>query len=165
MFDIETRRCRFVDEVTSHRSYPLGVYTQSLCLTECAADAAVKLCGCRPFFYKIGLGPICNVTGMFCLLKNHWNDYRKNCSCLPHCNAVHFSFARINMRYANTVIVLNSKIKKIRNVRDLKFGLHFLVVSIGGAAALFLGCSFISFAEIIYFTTIHLYETHLKRRK
>lgn len=54
LFGVETRKCRFDKEVTSDRSYPLGVYTQNLCLMECSVDAAMKLCGCRPFFYKIG---------------------------------------------------------------------------------------------------------------
>ena len=54
MFGIESRKCRFDTEVTSDRSYPLGLYTQNLCLMECSVDAAINLCGCRPFFYKIG---------------------------------------------------------------------------------------------------------------
>lgn len=54
MFGIKKRKCRFDTETTSNRSYPLGVYTQNLCLMECSVDAAINLCGCRPFFYKIG---------------------------------------------------------------------------------------------------------------
>ena len=54
MFRIESRKCRFDTEITSERSYPLGLYTQNLCLMECSIDLALKLCGCRPFFYKIG---------------------------------------------------------------------------------------------------------------
>ena len=60
MFGIESRKCRFDGETTSDRSYPLGLYTQNLCLMECSVDAAINLCGCRPFFYKIG--------GCFCLI-------------------------------------------------------------------------------------------------
>ena len=54
MFGIESRGCRFDTETTSDQSYPLGLYTQNLCLMECSVDAAINLCGCRPFFYKIG---------------------------------------------------------------------------------------------------------------
>jgi len=54
MFGIQKRKCRFDTEVTSDRSYPLGLYTQNLCLMECSIDVAISLCGCRPFFYKIG---------------------------------------------------------------------------------------------------------------
>lgn len=54
IFGIESRKCRFDTETTSDRSYPLGLYTQNLCLMECSVDAALKICGCRPFFYKIG---------------------------------------------------------------------------------------------------------------
>lgn len=54
MFGIEKRKCRFSNEITSKRSYPLGVYTQNFCLMECGIEAAMKLCGCRPFFYTLG---------------------------------------------------------------------------------------------------------------
>lgn len=54
LFEIDSRKCRFDTETTSARSYPLGIYTQNLCLMECSVDAALDICGCRPFFYKIG---------------------------------------------------------------------------------------------------------------
>lgn len=54
MFGIEKRKCRFPAEITSNRSYPLGFYTQNFCHVECNIKAAIKLCGCQPFFYKIG---------------------------------------------------------------------------------------------------------------
>lgn len=75
-----------------------------------------------------------------------------------------------------------ARLSETRIKRDIKFGIHYLVgelpvlkhnyisntsnisfsfsihttVSIGGAAALFLGCSFISLIEPIYFVTKHL---------
>ena len=58
MFGIESRKCRFDTETTSDRSYPLGLYSQNLCLMECSVDTAIGLCGCRPFFYKIGFKEI-----------------------------------------------------------------------------------------------------------
>lgn len=54
MFGIKSRKCRFDTEITSNRSYPFGRYTQNLCLMKCNGDAAIKICGCRPYFYKIG---------------------------------------------------------------------------------------------------------------
>ncbi|XP_031621609.1 uncharacterized protein LOC116339717 [Contarinia nasturtii] len=165
MFGIESRKCRFEEEITSNRSYPLGVYTQNFCLMECSADIAVKLCGCRPFLYNMGPGPICNVTAMICLYKNDWNAYRENCSCLPQCNSAEYSFVRTQKNWGDYIVSLKPKIKKTRIKRDIKFGIHFLVVSIGGAAALFLGCSLISIAEFIYLVTIHVYVNYAKRSK
>lgn len=49
-------------------------------------------------------------------------------------------------------------IDKTRIKRDILFSLDFLVVSVAGAAGFFLGCSFISIAEIVYFTSKHLYR-------
>ncbi|XP_031634385.1 sodium channel protein Nach-like [Contarinia nasturtii] len=161
LFGIESRKCRFGEETTSSHSYPNGVYKQNLCLMECAANAAVKLCGCRPFFYKLGLGPLCNVTGMICLSKKNWTEYRIKCSCWPQCNSVDYSIiptAKFDIRQSD--IFINSKIKKTRIKRDLKFGIHFLIVSFGGAAALFSGCSFISVAELIYYAARHINQKY-----
>lgn len=54
LFGIEHRKCKFTDEFSSNQSYPLGEYTQNFCLIECHTKMAIKLCGCQPFFYKIG---------------------------------------------------------------------------------------------------------------
>lgn len=54
MFGIEKRNCKFSSEITSKHSYPLGNYTQNFCLMDCGIKAAIKLCGCQPFFYSIG---------------------------------------------------------------------------------------------------------------
>lgn len=51
---IDYRKCRFEEETTSNHSYPRRKYTQNLCLMECGVDTAMKLCGCRPFFYRLG---------------------------------------------------------------------------------------------------------------
>ncbi|XP_055295186.1 uncharacterized protein LOC129564958 [Sitodiplosis mosellana] len=168
MFGIKSRKCRFDTELTSDRSYPLGLYTQNLCLMECSVDTAINLCGCRPFFYKIGPGPICNISGMICLSRNRWNETRSNCTCLPQCNSVDYIFTRtstIDSPLESNMITANLRIPKTRLKRDIKFGIHYLVVSIGGAAALFLGCSFISIAELIYFATERLFHKPCCERK
>lgn len=54
LFGIEKRKCRFRKEIPSESGYPFHQYSQNLCLMECSVEAAIKLCGCRPFFYKFG---------------------------------------------------------------------------------------------------------------
>ncbi len=46
----DQRKCYFPSEI------PLkyfNIYTTNLCLISCRIDAAVSLCGCTPFFYRI----------------------------------------------------------------------------------------------------------------
>lgn len=54
MFGMEKRKCKFATEIESKREYPLGAYTENFCLMNCGIKEAIKLCGCQPFFYKIG---------------------------------------------------------------------------------------------------------------
>lgn len=55
MFGISDRKCRFDDEITSDDGfYPFGTYTKNLCTIEYRIKVAIQICGCRPFFYKIG---------------------------------------------------------------------------------------------------------------
>ncbi|XP_031628942.1 pickpocket protein 11-like [Contarinia nasturtii] len=163
MFGIEKRKCRFDTETTSDYSYPLGSYTQNLCLMECNVNAALNLCGCRPFFYKIGLGPICNVTEMICLSKNHWSEVKKNCTCHPRCNSIDYRFTRSLLKGDEVLIVENLSVKERRLKRDVKYASYFLIVSVGGSGALFLGCSFISIIEPIYFALKYLYRAYSRR--
>lgn len=43
------RKCRFYDESNLKHS---PVYSYKLCRMECRINAAIKLCGCIPFFYR-----------------------------------------------------------------------------------------------------------------
>lgn len=54
MFGIEHRKCKFATEIESNDSFPLGFYTRNLCMMDCQSKMAIKMCGCQPFFYKIG---------------------------------------------------------------------------------------------------------------
>lgn len=55
MFGISARKCHFDDEITSdYGFYPFGSYTKNLCTLEYRIKTAIQMCGCRPFFYKIG---------------------------------------------------------------------------------------------------------------
>lgn len=54
MFGIERRKCKFATEIDSNYSFPLGSYTRNFCMMECQSRAALNMCGCQPFFYRIG---------------------------------------------------------------------------------------------------------------
>lgn len=109
-------------------------------------------------------------------------------SCLPQCDSVDYSIINreYEMYYYRDSRILKIKtyVNKSRIKRDLLFSIDYLIggcsighsiwftlkyiwfvsihlksiVSIGGAAALFLGCSFISVAEIFYFLAKHFQQ-------
>lgn len=125
-----------------------------------------------------------------CLATQNWSGNRKNCTCLPECNSIDYTVVNreleILTRMENRVLTVKTYVNKSRIKRDLLFSIDYLVgkclgsafqlnfgqtnrqfesisVSIGGAAALFLGCSFISVAELIYFIAKHFQKKYVYR--
>ncbi|XP_029342234.1 pickpocket protein 11-like [Acyrthosiphon pisum] len=161
------RGCRFLDESELEIS---EIYTYNICRNQCRMDQARKLCGCVPYFYKpIKKYKICDVKGMHCLdqhkdflikLRNTTGiDEKVNCGCYPPCDDVNYIvegdntiqwFLGTNLKWGLI------KYPRMRLKRNVLFGFTDVLVSIGGTAGLFLGCSVLSFLEIIYFFTFRL---------
>ncbi|RZC36042.1 pickpocket protein 11-like, partial [Asbolus verrucosus] len=83
------RKCRFYDEpIVSD----IAVYSSSICYMMCRYKLAIKLCGCRPFFYHNFGGKICNVTGLVCLSKYFYYIMKPpsqiGCQCPQPCDIV-----------------------------------------------------------------------------
>lgn len=102
-----------------------------------------------------------------CISQKNWTTVAKNCSCLPSCNSVGYTNIghlddRFYERY-NRILHIKTLISPTRIKRDILLSFDFLVVSFGGAAGLFLGCSFISIVEIIYFIAKHLHQRYFNR--
>ncbi|XP_050438903.1 pickpocket protein 11-like [Adelges cooleyi] len=161
------RGCRYKHESNLELS---PIYTYNICRNECRMKQAIKLCGCVPYFYRPTNHKICDVKGMHCLdqyedylvkLRNTTGDNSKvNCGCLPPCDDVSYIvegentiqwFLGTNLKWGLI------KFPKMRLKRNLLFGLTDVLVSIGGTAGLFFGCSVLSFLEIIYFLTLRLF--------
>lgn len=104
---VSQRGCRFEDEPLTN---DISVYSTSICYIICRYKLALKLCGCRPFFYHtLGntyrtitsslirvicfvAGKVCNITGLLCVSK-HVNYITKNpseigCKCPQLCNTI-----------------------------------------------------------------------------
>uniref|UniRef100_A0A182PM36 Uncharacterized protein n=1 Tax=Anopheles epiroticus TaxID=199890 RepID=A0A182PM36_9DIPT len=98
----------------------------------------------------------CTPAGLYCLAQHFKGWYNTNCTCQPLCESV--SFKQVMVKKTVTVLEqANSKLEtqiiypRMRMKRDVLFDISNLIVSLGGGAALFLGCSFISFVELIFF--------------
>ncbi|XP_050676625.1 sodium channel protein Nach-like [Leptidea sinapis] len=159
------RGCLYTDETEDSRKQ---VYSTHMCRLSCRSRLAVKLCGCRPFYYFFEGGTVCDTHGMWCLsqhvreLANFGGD---RCSCSQQCQDSTFlenfsedQFWDKGPFQGRGALRLTVQAPRTRYTREIVFHFQDLVVSFGGAAGLFLGASVISFVEIIYF----LMETLLR---
>ncbi|KAJ8920056.1 hypothetical protein NQ315_011710 [Exocentrus adspersus] len=165
---VQQRKCRFYYESDLRHS---PVYSYVLCRMDCRANLAIKLCGCVPHFYrKLDGEKVCNVDGLHCLAKHkdRLTLLKSECSCLANCDEVNYVVEDTDGREWFLGSNLQWGLKyypKMRLRRDVIFGFSDLLVYIGGMAGLFLGCSVLSFIEIIYFFTLRLYWFVVKYEK
>ncbi|XP_053674779.1 sodium channel protein Nach [Anopheles nili] len=145
------RKCRLPNE----RLLYFSVYTINLCRISCRIEAALRLCNCVPLFYSSGKPTACSPAGLYCLGQNfdHWYP-TKNCTCQPQCEYIFFNQVSLKkkvLEQANSKLEAQIIYPRMRIKRDVLFDISNLIVSLGGGAALFLGCSFISIAEVAFF--------------
>jgi acid-sensing ion channel, other len=148
----------------------------------------MKYCNCSVgFLFPAVDYPECNVTQILCLIKYNeifnaekpqaanpfFNDDEEGivCNCLPECSRIDYS-VEINPIYdekridGNMVVIdvhyRSTEMMKYRT--DVTFSVMDLIVGFGGIVSLFLGCSILSGAEVVYFSTIALF-CHRKRSR
>lgn len=152
------RGCHYTDEPVAVGKH---VYSTNACRLACRSKVAMKVCGCKPFYYFYEGGPQCTAAGMACLAAfapQLASIVGVDCSCSPQCM---YSFFR-EITWADTVwesgpfankgsVKYSVQAPRTRYTREIVFHFQDLVVSFGGATGLFLGASFISFVEILYF--------------
>ncbi|XP_060528333.1 sodium channel protein Nach-like [Cylas formicarius] len=152
---VEQRKCRY-----HHESYldHSPVYSYVLCRIECRISLAKELCACVPHFYRPIEGErtvyySSEFVDRLVLLENE-------CSCLANCEEIIYTVEDVDLRPwflgSNLQWALKSY-PELRLRRDVLFGFSNLIVYIGLMMGLFLGCSVLSFAEIVYFCTLRLY--------
>ncbi|XP_050562212.1 pickpocket protein 28-like [Spodoptera frugiperda] len=163
---VNQRRCRFPHENNlKHNS----IYTYTMCRMECRIRLCLKYCRCIPHFYRrIGDEQLCDVEGLHCLSKYKDELYRLQdssgkkvmCGCYPLCDDVNYVlqsnalqewFLGTNLQWGMVTY------PRMRYRRDIIFGFTDVLVAVGGMAGLFLGCSVLSFMEIVYFLTLRLF--------
>ncbi|KAH8394667.1 hypothetical protein KR222_001446, partial [Zaprionus bogoriensis] len=179
-FNTKQRKCRFQYEADEMQTVP--IYSFGLCLSECRMFFALRICGCIPHFYRnrckfswrekghqVRSGrrlPVCGLEGIGCLvnikreiisLKS--DKYKINCNCLANCDDSNFFV----QSYRSRVWFLGANLQwgiidypKMQLRRDVLFSFADVLVYIGGLVGFFLGCSALSFTEIIYYFTVRL---------
>ncbi|XP_049779492.1 sodium channel protein Nach-like [Schistocerca cancellata] len=167
---VRQRGCYLYDQ---KRNLP---YSVNLCKMTCRANFAMRLCRCVPYFYStLGIRPICDVRGLACLApyaKNLEHLTNKNgkpvsCKCVNPCDTVHYTVSKISELAMKSIaggfsldgLVFKWSIapyNKSRYKRETLYTFEDLLVSLGGTAALFLGCSLLSAVELVYLLTLRL---------
>ncbi|XP_047106290.1 uncharacterized protein LOC124775498 [Schistocerca piceifrons] len=146
---VEQRRCR-----QAHES-PLGIsphyYTYGLCRLQCRIDLATKLCGCVPYFYPRQEEMVTLPEGL------------ADCDCLPRCSERHYyplDYKLLDNDNGGGAALYRWSVKQFPRVnlrKDVLFTFVDLLVSFGGAASFFMGCSILSLVELVYYMTLRLY--------
>ncbi|XP_044317833.1 sodium channel protein Nach isoform X2 [Drosophila rhopaloa] len=167
-FSAKQRSCRFIYEAEDMLTVP--IYSFGLCLSECRMFFALQVCGCVPHFYRNLLRngrrlPVCGLEGIGCLVKIKReiislksDKYKINCNCLANCDDSNFFvqshrsrvwFLGANLQWG----IGGGGYPKMQLRRDVLFSFADVLVYIGGLVGFFLGCSALSFTEIIYYFT------------
>ncbi|CAK9832291.1 Sodium channel protein Nach [Anthophora retusa] len=166
----------------------MPVYRHENCYTNCKAKMMYKFCGCLPFifdpiaeFYNI---PHCKLDGLQCIQQKlgqitaakDIKNKNVTCSCGNPCFDVLYD------GLPNTISMMKANFSKTRTegtaiVRVYMYSqvyqiletlpaadMTYLLASIGGIFSLFLGCSFLSLVEIVYFLYLFCRAVYLHGR-
>ncbi|XP_031367621.1 pickpocket protein 19-like [Apis dorsata] len=162
---IRQRKCKFFGD-GGLKTWP--VYTKNMCIIECRMKIIQDNCNCRPHFARpIDGVNTCNATQLRCIgnirKKLFLYEYPFFCKCISNCDIVSYQIKNIEdtnieqMEIKTNAIIMITELPQIIYYRSLLYGFTDLLTSIGGAAGLFLGASVLSFVEIFYYGTIHLF--------
>ncbi|KAK4873970.1 hypothetical protein RN001_013330 [Aquatica leii] len=183
----ENRKCYLSDE---KRLLYFKVYTQNNCMEECFANYTLKKCDCQAFYMpKFHDGPICGPGKRKCIEESKINYIEVDgdkCACLPSCTYLEYDLelTQTNWNWHAAFDVLRktglSSTIEIDNIhlsrlavyfKDMQFlsaerhelyGIVDFLSNVGGLLGLFIGFSFTSCIEIIYFCTLRLWCNYKK---
>ncbi|XP_043273651.1 sodium channel protein Nach-like [Venturia canescens] len=156
-------------------------YRADNCYAKCQENIFWHFCGCLPFFSyeRRPYQAFCNITHISCLTRIKPKAYSlvlndPNCGCLPDCENSMYSLTTTSLPFnapqfnpspfykkaskltnPTAIHVTYSEQSAMLQRRELVLSWINLVSSLGGVFSLFLGCSFVSIIEIIYFFVIY----------
>ncbi|XP_048485845.1 pickpocket protein 28-like isoform X2 [Plutella xylostella] len=163
--DVRRRSCLYLDEAPAEEGYK-KVYSASMCQRKCRYTLAMKHCQCKPHYYFYEDGPPCTPAGMACLAQHAGELLNPKCPCMLQCVSAAYSELLVEDTYwtkgpfsTRGDVRYMVQAPRTRYTREIVFTFQDLIVSLGGAAGLFLGASFISFVEIFYFAFKRIYQS------
>lgn len=148
----------------------------------------MKFCNCSvAFFFPATNLPECNISSLVCMIphndfvnaikpteKNDFFDSDEEgmeCNCLPECSRIAYNYD-LNPIYDEQAITADQVLVSVQYASatmmkyrtDVSFSGMDLLVGFGGIVSLFLGCSLMSFVEILFFATIALFWHYRRGR-
>ncbi|EDW63366.1 pickpocket protein 11 [Drosophila virilis] len=155
-----------------------SVYSQDNCLAECHSERMLQICGCvHPHMPRRWQWPLCKLEQFACLQEevNSWDHMQSVCNCLPSCQfyryEVHSDVATLDASYpmpqAN-----DGFFKNFNGSDEVLLRIYFdsfsaerlrldvyenwlnFIGTFGGITGLFMGCSFVSVFELIFFVCV-----------
>ncbi|EDW88685.1 uncharacterized protein Dyak_GE10314 [Drosophila yakuba] len=169
----QKRDCYFPTERRLVPSDISSAYNQVNCLAQCRSENMFKACGCAPPKSPLEKSwPICELKQMQCVIDFDHDEIiggeQKNCDCLPPCEFNRYEFQsdiRFIKGMINTSIVSTSNQEvRLRVYYDSAIAEELLldvyenwltfIGTFGGITGLFMGCSFVSVFELIFFSCV-----------
>ncbi|XP_076281730.1 uncharacterized protein LOC143209657 isoform X1 [Lasioglossum baleicum] len=168
------------------------VYTYANCYANCRVKAMIKICGCLPFIYEhlVAYHHItpCEIEGLTCIQKNAKQisiirDVQQpnlTCSCQTPCEEVVYTGLPVTVDLTHSQAATSYKnvtsgdaILRVFMLSQVFVTMEtvsaadevYLLASIGGIFSLFLGCSFLSVVEILYYVKLFCHAVYLRRKK
>ncbi|XP_073970590.1 pickpocket 13 isoform X2 [Rhodnius prolixus] len=167
---IHQRKCRFPEENYLEIA---DVYAYSSCEVDCRKKEQLRLCNCSSHLMPKTQSEKCDLDGILCLNNNvaeyigqktKWGDnIGLLCDCLPACNDAQYntvtSTSKESTNNYSTIEIFLDRLPSERYKRNVVRTRLDLVVSMGGAAGLFVGASLLSFVEIFYFFILRTHKS------
>uniref|UniRef100_A0A6P7F4N0 Sodium channel protein Nach-like n=1 Tax=Diabrotica virgifera virgifera TaxID=50390 RepID=A0A6P7F4N0_DIAVI len=172
--EVERRQCWFSYE--RHLIY-FQKYNYRNCMIECRMNLTIEMCQCVPVYF-IPRHDLIRSSIPGYNFSNHQivqesASQKGRCNCLPDCHFIIYSaessfgilsrefsmnhhnlYGGVHLKNHSVVRVFFNDLVGVKNRTDVKFNWHSLLAFYGGLLGLFMGFSFISGIEIIYFFTV-----------
>ncbi|XP_060875472.1 pickpocket protein 11-like [Metopolophium dirhodum] len=158
------RKCFLYEERTTRtKNFPTArSNAEDNCYSECRLRATYRMCNCTPYYFDREVLQRNVQVSEEELEDPKWNaqDFM-NCSCPHPCSFVGYTteirnyakdfLAHTQFPHSYTHIEIHYKERfAISYLRSMMYTTQDLLVTFGGMASLFLGCSLVSVVEIIY---------------
>ncbi|XP_024214970.1 pickpocket protein 19 isoform X2 [Halyomorpha halys] len=171
--DKEDRGCTLSYENDSFTKY----YSLRSCLIGCRHEFIMRVCGCQLYFFydpeKATSKPLCKLSQLWCVVryaealklktpskyafsKPSIKDF-PDCSCQTACDSLWYDLgikrknATAEGNITGHLSIYYKTYGAIKYLRKFTFSREQLIVSLGGVGNLFIGASFISFSEVLYY--------------
>ncbi|XP_018575693.2 pickpocket protein 28 [Anoplophora glabripennis] len=185
---IKKRQCYFSNErrLSYYRSY-----TQRNCNLECQSNYTYEKCYCIPYYLpRNKFIKVCGKSDQECVATakedmeiTYGNG--SSCNCLPGCFEMNFSDSKsysvlsdkiVNLHHIGNIstdyFIKNMAVvhfffpssKFSKQVKSQLYGFTEILSNVGGLLGLFMGFSFLSFVELVYFVTLRFLCNYLKTK-